>query len=87
MPSQYMVIEATKSFDGDRFPVAERELRIIRYGYDNPGFIPRLVSQVRSSKSIEWGGAVVSSDGYHIVFDGKGPLPAEVTARLPHNVS
>ena len=83
MPSKYMVIEALRSFDGDRFPVNERELRVIRFGYEDPDFVPTVVAKARSFDSIHWGGAVVFSDAYRVIFDGPGPIPAEITARLP----
>lgn len=78
MPSNYMVIKALKSYNGDRFPVAAGELKRIRFGYDKPEFVPRLVAQARAGEQINWGGATVLKDGYAILFDGPGPLPPEL---------
>lgn len=75
MQSNYLVIEALNFYRGDRFPVAAGEKRIIRYGYENPNFVPKMVAQVRIGEQINWGGATVLSDGYRILFDGRGPLP------------
>jgi hypothetical protein len=80
-----MVIEALRDFDGDRFPVAKGELKVIRFGYDNPDFVPRAVSQIRAKHSVNWGGAIVFSDAYRVLFDGAGRFPAEIVARLPRS--
>lgn len=87
MASQFVVIEALRAFHGDRFPVSQGELRVIRFGYDNAEFVPRVVEQVRAGKTIDWGGAAVFTDAYRVVFDGQGPIPAHIKDRLPHPVT
>lgn len=87
MTTQHMVIEALRAFDGDRFSVAKGELRVIRFGYSATNFVPKVVSRARAAESINWGGAVVFSDAYRVLFDGVGPVPAEVAARIPSSVS
>lgn len=86
MPSNYMIIEALRDFDGDRFSVCQGEIRQIRFGYSNPTFVPKVVEQIRAKKSIDWGGAVVFSDTYRVLFDGAAPLPAEIVTRLPRSI-
>lgn len=73
-----MVIKALKSYNGDRFPVEAGDMKRIRFGYDNPEFVPRIVAQARAGEQIDWGGATVLKDGYAVVFDGPGPLPSEL---------
>lgn len=86
MASNFMVIKALKSDQGDRFPIAAGELKRIRFGYDNPAFVPRLVAQARAGEQIDWGGATVLEDGYTVLFDGSGPLPPEVQPAVPVNL-
>lgn len=82
MTANYMVLEATRAYSGDRFPVATGERKVIRFGYDNPAFVPRIVEQARRGKQIIWGGATVLADGYQILFDDCGPLPREFRSAL-----
>lgn len=85
MPSNYMVIKALKSYNGDRFPVVAGETKRIRYGYDDPAFVPRIVAQARAGEQINWGGATVLKDGYSVLFDGPGPLPSDFQLSTPVN--
>lgn len=87
MASKYVVIEALREIKGDRFPVQKGELRVIRFGYEKPDFVPRTVAQVRAGETIDWGGASVATDAYRLVFDGEGPLPQGISDRLPRPVT
>ena len=87
MPSKFLVIEALRDINGDRFPVRKGELRLIRFGYEKPDFIPRVVAQARAGETLDWGGASVFTDAYRVVFDGPGPLPQAIKARMPQAVS
>ena len=75
-PSKYLVLEAAHSFTGSRFAVAPGERRCIRYGYEDPSFVPRIVTEARTGESIDWGGAACMPGSYRVLFDGPGPLPA-----------
>jgi hypothetical protein len=75
MTSRYMVIRAKRPVSGLRFDTKEGELKRIRYGYDKPDTLPRLVRQCRSHEAIDWGGASVQPQDYEILFDGPAPLP------------
>lgn len=78
MPSKHMVIRAKRDFSGLRFDTAAGQTMRIRYGYDNPDFVPRTVEQVRAGQAIDWGGAAVQPQDYEVLFDGPGPLPFEL---------
>lgn len=77
-PSNYLVLEAAHGFTGMRFSVSPGERRCIRYGYDDQHFMPRVVNEVRSGQSIDWGGAACMPGSYRVLFDGAGPLPASL---------
>jgi hypothetical protein len=87
MPSNYLVMEALRDIHGDRFAVQKGELRPIRFGYDDASFIPRVVAQARAGETLDWGGASVFTDAYQVVFDGSGPLPESITARMPRSIN
>jgi hypothetical protein len=86
MAANLTIIEALRDFNGDRFPINKGELRVIRFGYEKPDFIPNVVALARAGKSINWGGAVVFSEAYKIIFDGAGPIPVEISSRLPRAI-
>lgn len=71
-----MVIRALRSYRGERFDVTAGDLMRIRFGYERKDFVPRIVAQARAGEQIDWGGATVLADGYTVLFDGPGPLPA-----------
>ena len=77
-PSNYMVLEAVHGFTGSRFAVTPGERRCIRYGYEDPEFVPRIVTEVRTGQSIDWGGAACMPGSYRVLFDGIGPLPTSL---------
>jgi len=76
--TNYFVVEALRDYHGNQFPIKVGERRVIRYGYDQPNLTPRVVQQARNGEQIDWGGATVHVDGYHVLFDGAGPLPIEL---------
>jgi hypothetical protein len=73
--SQFMVLESMHAFVGSRFEVRAGERRVLRYGYEDPMAVPRLVAQVRSGQAIDWGGAALMPSSYRVLYDGPGPLP------------
>ena len=75
MPSNHMVIRAKRAFTGLRFDTAAGQTMRIRYGYDNPNFVPTVLTQARACEAIDWGGAAVQPQDYEVLFDGPGPLP------------
>lgn len=77
MPSNYMIIRARRNFAGPRFDTRAGECKRIRFGYEKPDFVPRIVAQCRNREAIDWGGAAVQPQDYEVLFDGPGPLPAE----------
>lgn len=86
-PSNYMVLEALRDINGDRFAVKKGELRRIRFGYGAPDFIPNVVAQARAGETIDWGGASVFTDAYRVIHDGQKPFPPSTEARLPQLIS
>ncbi|MEM8519501.1 hypothetical protein [Janthinobacterium sp. CAN_S7] len=86
-PSNYLVMEALRDINGDRFPIQKGELRSIRFGNEKPDFVPRIVAQARAGETLDWGGASVYTDAYRVVYDGPGPLPDTIKARMPRSVS
>lgn len=86
-PSNYLVLEALRDINGDRFAVKKGELRTIRFGYGTPDFIPRVVAQARAGETIDWGGASVFTDAYRVIHDGQKPLPPSIEARLPQSIA
>lgn len=75
--SQFLVLEALHAFVGSRFEVRAGERRVVRFAYENPTAVPRLVAQVRSGQAIDWGGAALMPSSYRVLYDGPGPLPPE----------
>ena len=87
MPSNYLIMEALRDIQGDRFPVKKGELRTTRFGYEKPDFVPCIVAQARAGETLDWGGASVFTDASRVIFDGPGPLPHEIQMRMPQSVS
>ena len=80
-PSQYLVLEARHGFSAARYDVAQGERRTIRYGYEDPKAVPKVVREARAGLPIDWGGSVCTSASYAVVFDGLGPVPEHPKSR------
>lgn len=83
MPSNFMIIRARQNIAGHRFNTKAGETMRIRYGYERPDFIPRIVSQCRAGQAIDWGGASVQPQDYEVLFDGPGPVPTTFAPVTP----
>lgn len=85
-PSNFLIMEALRDIHGDRFSVQKGELRVIRFGYEQKDFVPRVVAQARAGETLDWGGASVYTDAYRVVFDGQKPFPESIQCRLPRSI-
>jgi len=85
-PSNYLIIEAKRDIDGIRYSVKKGDLRIIRFGYSSPMFVPHVVIQARLGQTLDWGGASVFTDAYRVLFDGRKPFPSLIEERLTSGV-
>lgn len=82
MPSNHMIVRTLRNISGTRFDSQAGELKHIRFGYERPSFVPKLVAQCRKREAIDWGGAAVQPQDYEVLFDGPGPLPLEFKTML-----
>ena len=82
MPSNHMIIRTKRGISGSRFDTRACGLKHFRFGYEDPTFVPRLVTQCRNGEAIDWGGASVQPQDYEVLFDRPGPLPGELKTML-----
>ena len=82
MPSNHLIIRTKRDISGQRFDTRAGELKHLRFGYERPAFVPRLVAQCRKGEAIDWGGASVQPQDYEVLFDGTGQLPVELQTML-----
>lgn len=75
--STYCVIKCKREIKGPRFDTRIGETRTIRYGYMSTNLpIPRVVAQAIAGEPIDWGGIMVTSDFYDVVYHGPNCLEA-----------
>lgn len=82
MSSNHFIIRTKRDISGQRFDTRAGELKHLRFGYERPAFVPRLVEQCRNGEAIDWGGASVQPQDYEVLFDGSGPLPEQFKTML-----
>lgn len=82
MASRYMIIRSKRGFSGTRFDTRAGECKCIRFGYEQPDFVPRIVARCRNGEVIDWGGAAVQPQDYEVLFDDVGPLPENFKTML-----